>query len=124
MRARGEIVPEVHGVEKELDPHITPEQQYVSEGATLKGAKPKSTIKTLMNDSPHKKGLEMKIDPVKVTQSKDITELTSKSPKPHARTPHSSPHVGLIQPKPFSVGTRQKGDNNEESEEKMNQTLI
>ena len=30
IKASGETVPEVHGVDKELDPHITPEQQYVS----------------------------------------------------------------------------------------------
>ena len=30
VKASGETVPEVHGVDKELDPHIMPEQQYVS----------------------------------------------------------------------------------------------
>ena len=34
VKASGEIVPEVHGVDKELDPHITPEQQYVSKVTT------------------------------------------------------------------------------------------
>ena len=81
VKARGEMVPEVHGVDKELDPHIMPEQQYVSKGATPKGAKPKSTIKTPVKDSPHKVGLETKIDLVKVTQSKDITEIPSKNPR-------------------------------------------
>ena len=45
VKASGETVPEVHGVDKELDPHITPEQQYVSKGVMPKGAKPK-TMKT------------------------------------------------------------------------------
>ena len=114
MKARGETVPQVHGMDKELDPHIMPEQQFVSKGATLKGAKPNSTIKTPVKESPHKVGLDTKIDPVKVTLSKDITELPSKSPKLCARTPYSSPYISLIQPKPFSAGTRQKGNSNEE----------
>ena len=46
MKARGEMVPEVHGIDKELDPHIMPEQQYASKGMTPKGAKPKSILKT------------------------------------------------------------------------------
>ena len=43
VKASGETVPEVHGVDKELDPHIMPEQQYVSKvvTATPKGARPK-----------------------------------------------------------------------------------
>ena len=41
VKASGETVPEVHSVDKELDPHITPEQQYVSKVVTPKGAKPK-----------------------------------------------------------------------------------
>ena len=102
---RDETVPEVHGIDKELDPHIMPEQQYVSKGTTLKGVKPKNTIKTPMKDSPHKEGLETKIDPVRVTQSKDHTQIASKSPKLGHRTPYSSPCVSLIQPKPFCVGT-------------------
>ena len=55
VKASGETVPEVHGVDKELDPHITPEQQYVSKvaAATPKGARPK-TIKTPVRDSPNK----------------------------------------------------------------------
>ena len=112
------MVPEVHGVGKELDPHIMPEQQYVRKGATPKGAKPKSTIKTPIKDSPHKTGLETNIDPMKVTQSTDKAEIASKSPKLHPRTPYSSPRISLIQPKSFSVGTRQKGDSNEESVDK------
>ena len=68
VKASGEMVPEVHGVDKELDPHITPEQQYVSKVVTPKGAKPKSTMRTPVRDSPHKTGLETTIDLVKVTQ--------------------------------------------------------
>ena len=45
VKATGETVPEVHGVDKELDPHLMPEQQYVSKVTTSKGAKPK-TMKT------------------------------------------------------------------------------
>ena len=47
MKARGEMVPEVHGIEKELDPHIKPEQQYLGRDTTPKGVKPKSTLKLL-----------------------------------------------------------------------------
>ena len=117
-KASGETVPEVHGVDKELDPHITPEQQYVSKVVTPKCAKPKSTIKTPMRNSPHKTGLETTIDPVKVTQLKDKAEMPSKSPKPCQRMPYSSPQASLIQPKLYSVGARQKGNSNGESVEK------
>ena len=75
VKASGETVPEVHGVDKELDPHITPEQQYVSKVAaeTPKGARPK-ILKTPVRDSPHKIGLECKSDPVR-------RDKASKSPK-------------------------------------------
>ena len=109
MKARGEMVPEVHCIDEELEPHITLEQHYVSKGGTAKGAKPKSTIKTPVKDSPHKEGLKTKIDPVRITQSKDNTEIDSKSPRPHPRIPYSSPRTSLIQPKSFSTGTQQKG---------------
>ena len=36
VKASGKTVPEVHGVDKELDPHIMPEQQYVSKATTQK----------------------------------------------------------------------------------------
>ena len=64
VKASGEIVPEVHGVDKELDPHITPEQQYVSKvaAATPKGARPK-TIKTPVRDSPNKLSTDIRSDP-------------------------------------------------------------
>ena len=105
VKASGETVPEVHGVDKELDLYITPEQQYVSKVVMPKGAKPKSTIKTPVRDSPHKTGLETTIDLVKVTQLKDKAEIASKSPKLHQRIPYSSPRGSLIQPKSFSVET-------------------
>ena len=62
--------------------------------------------------------METTIDPVKVTQLKDKVEIPSKSPKLHQRMPYSSPQGSLIQPKSYSVGTRQKGDSNGESIEK------
>ena len=40
VKASGETLPEVHGVDKELDPHVMPEQQYVSKVATPTGARP------------------------------------------------------------------------------------
>ena len=105
VKARGETVSEVHGIEKELDPHIMPEQQYVSINATLKGAKPKSILKTPMKDFPHKEGLETKIYPERIIQPNDNTEIASKSPNQRPRrTPQRSSHPSLIQPKSFSVG--------------------
>ena len=44
MKARGEMVLEVHGIEKELDPHINLEQQYLGKNTTLRSVKPKSTL--------------------------------------------------------------------------------
>ena len=60
---------------------------------TLKGAKPKSVIKTPVKDFSHKVGLETMIDLVKVMLLKDKAEIASKSPKPCHRTPYSSPRV-------------------------------
>ena len=71
LKARGEMVPEVHGIEKDLDPHMKPEQQYISKGMTLKGAKPKRTLKPPVKDSTHKEELEAKIDRVRITQTKN-----------------------------------------------------
>ena len=118
MKARGETVPEVYGIDKELDPHIKLEQQYVSKGVTPKGVKPKSTLKTPVKNCTHKEGLDGKIDPVRITQSKDNIDIASKSPNwcPR-RTPHRSPYTSLIQPKPISIGAHQKGNNNGESVE-------
>ena len=53
VKASGESVPEVHGVDKELDLHITPQQQYVSKVTMPKCAKPKSTMKTPMYETLH-----------------------------------------------------------------------
>ena len=55
VKASCETVPEVHGVDKELDPHVMPEQQYVSKAliATPKGARPK-VLKTPVRDFPNK----------------------------------------------------------------------
>ena len=60
LRARDKMVPEVHSVEKELDPHMKPEQQYSSEGVT-----PKKTVKTPKQGSTCREGLRSKIDPSK-----------------------------------------------------------
>ena len=119
VKASGETVPEVHGVDKELDPHITPEQQYVSKvvAATPKGARPK-ILKTPVRDSPHKTGSEMKSDPGRTTRLPDKAEIARKSPKTHERMPYKSPRVSLVQPRSIRVGTPQKGDSNGESVEK------
>ena len=81
VKASGESVPEVHGVAKELDPHIMPEQQYMSKVAAMtpKGARPK-ILKTQVRDSPHKIGSEIKSDPVRPTQSADKAEIARKTP--------------------------------------------
>ena len=104
VKASSETVPEVHGVDKELDPHIMPEQQYVSKVAMPKCARPK-TMKTPMRDSPHKTRSETKSDSMRTTQLTDKAEIASKSPKPHQRMPYSSPKVRSVLPKPFCVGT-------------------
>ena len=75
VKARGETVPEVHGVEKELDPHVKPEKQYLS-----KRAMPKKTVKTPTQGSIPKEVLRRKIDPVRVTPSKVTTDMSGKSP--------------------------------------------
>ena len=36
LKAKGETVPKVHGVDKELDPHRQPEQQYLGKGVIPK----------------------------------------------------------------------------------------
>ena len=59
-----------------------------------------------MKDSTHKG----KIDPVKITQSKDNTDIGSKSPKQcPRRTPQRSAYPGIMKPKPISIGAHQKG---------------
>ena len=91
VKASGETVPEVHGVDKELNPHITPEQQYVSKVATAtpKGAKP-NILKTPVRESPCKTGLDSKSGPVKTPQLTDKAEVASKSPK-CLRMPYKRP---------------------------------
>ena len=117
VKASGEIVPEVHGVDKELDPHITPEQQYVSKvaAATPKGARPK-TIKTPIRDSPNTSRTDIRSDPrVMDTQN---SQIDRQSPQTHKQMPYKSPRIGLVQPRSIRVGTPQKGDSNGESVEK------
>ena len=70
MKAKGESVPEVHGVGKELDPHLKPEQQYVSKGVSSKCVTPKKTVKTPKQGSTPKEGLNEKINPVMVLLQK------------------------------------------------------
>ena len=76
VKASGETVPAVHGVDKELDPHIMPEQQYVRKvaRATPKGARPK-ILETPGRGSPHKIGPEINSDPVRMTHSADKAEI-------------------------------------------------
>ena len=119
VKASGETVPEVHGVDKELDPHVMPEQQYVSKVAAVmpKGARPK-ILKTPVRDSPHKIGSDIKSDPVRTTQLADKAEIARKSPNTHANIPGRNPRVSLVQPKSIYVGTPQKGDSNGDSIDK------
>ena len=98
VKASGERVPEVHGADKELDPHIMPEQQYVSKVQTPKGVRPKM-LKTPVRDSPHSTESEMKSDPVSTTRLPDKT--TRESPKMHEKLPYKSPRVRLVQPRPL-----------------------
>ena len=49
-------MPEVHGVDKELDPHMKPEQQYSSKGAT-----PKKTLHASKQGSISKECLKAKL---------------------------------------------------------------
>ena len=90
VKASGETVPEVHGVDKELDPHIMPKQQYIN-----KGARPK-TVKTPVSNSPHK--TRIVCDPERTPKVMDIAETASKSPMMYEKMPCKSPRVGLVQP--------------------------
>ena len=122
IKASGETVPEVHGVDKELDPHITPEQQYVSKeaAATPKGARPK-TIKTPIRDSANKSRTDIRSNTrVMHTQNGQIDR---QSPQNHKQMPYKSPKIGLVQPRSIHVGTPQKGDSNGESVEKSDVDL-
>ena len=108
VKASGETVPEVHGADKELDPHITPEQQYVSKVQTPKGARPK-ILKTPIRDSPCNTESEMKSDPVRTPKLTDTARIARESPKMHEKLPYKSPRVRLVQPRTFCIGTRKKG---------------
>ena len=114
-------------MDKELDPHITPEQQYVSKVATAtpKGARPKA-IKTPVRDSPNKLRTDIRSDPVRSTRvmDKQNVEIARQSPQAYKqRMPYKSPKVGLVQPKSIHVGTPQKGDSNGESVEESDVDL-
>ena len=91
-------------MDKELDPHITPEQQYMSKATPPRGAQPK-ILKTPVRGSPHKIGSEMKSGLVQPTQVTDKAEIASKGPKTKQRVPYKSPRVSLVQPKPFHIET-------------------
>ena len=115
VKASGKKVPEVHGADKELDPHIMPEQQYVSKEQTPKGARPK-ILKNPIRDSPCNIESEMRSDPVRSTRFPD--KIASKSPKMYEKLPYKSPRVRLVQSRTFHTETPQKGDSNGESVEK------
>ena len=72
VKASGETTPEVHGVDKELDPHITPEQQYVSKVAAAppKGSRPK-IMKTPISETPNEMRTDITSDPVRSTRVMD-----------------------------------------------------
>ena len=112
VKASGEKVPEVHGVEKELDPHIMPEQQYVSKEQTPKGARPK-ILKTPVRESSRNVQVEKEEDPVRIPSIHD--KIARDGPKTYEKIPHKSPKVRLMQPRTFRAKTPQKGDSNGES---------
>ena len=106
VKASGEIVPEFHGVDKELDPHITPEQQYVSKEQTPKGVRPK-ILKTPVRESSCNIMLENENDPVRFPGVHDKTARDG--PRTYEKIPNKSPRVRLIQPRTFCAKTPQKG---------------
>ena len=122
VKSSGETVPEVHGVDKELDPHIMPEQQYVSKvmTGTPQGARPK-TVKTPIRDSLNKQRTDIKSDP----RVMDIQngQIDRQSPQTHKQMPYKSPRIGLVQARSIHVETPQKGDSNGESVEKSDVDL-
>ena len=77
VKASGETVPEVHGVDKELDIHIMPEQQYISKEQTPKGARPK-ILKTPVRDSPHNIESEMENNPVRTPKLTDTARTAQR----------------------------------------------
>ena len=54
LKARDETVPEVHGVNKELDLHKQPEQQYAGQGAIPKRGSLKGNSKNPVRKPPHR----------------------------------------------------------------------
>ena len=120
VKASGETVPEVHGVDKELDPHVTPEQQYVSKANTPKGARPK-VFKTSIREASRNIQLEKETDTVRFPGEHD--KIARDSPKGYENQPHKSPRVRLVQPRTFRDKTPQKGDSNGESIEESDVDL-
>ena len=58
------------GLEKELDPHMKPEQQYSSKGVTAQ----ENSKYSPKQGSTSKEGLRSKIDPVRVTPSEKLPQ--------------------------------------------------
>ena len=85
VKASGETVPKVHGVDKELDPHIMPEQQYVSKEQTPKGMRPK-TLKTPVRESACNVDSEKERNPVWTPT--DTARTARDSPKTYEKVPH------------------------------------
>ena len=112
VKASGETVPEVHGVDKELDPHVMPEQQYVSKENMPKGARPK-VFRTPDRESAHTE--ESERNSVRIPKLTDTAKTAKDSPMAYVKIPHKSPKVRLIQPRTFRAKTPQKGDSNGES---------
>ena len=114
VKASGETVPEVHGVDKELDPHITQEQQYVSKEQTPKGARPK-ILKTPVRESSCNIESEKERNPVRTPKLTDPARAVRNNPKTYEKMPHKSPRDRLIWPRTFRAETPQKGDSNGQS---------
>ena len=110
MKARGETVPKVHSVNKELDPHRQPEQQYLSKVAIPKKnvSSPKSVTKEVsqpVRDAPPNIPTD--------NSGKDLVEGVRVVPR---RRPQSC----VLLPRPVGIGACEKGDMNGESVESEN----
>ena len=113
MKAWGEMMLEVHGIEKELDPHMKPEQQYLSKGVT-----PKKIVKMPEPGSTSKEGCRRQIDTQSITPPKGTTKMGEKGlTESPTRTLQRSPQPRALLPMPINLRTCQKGDNNGESVE-------
>ena len=127
-------MPEVQGVEKELGPHLQPEQQYVSKG--VKSMMPKSTtpkrttpkrvlrvtLKRVDEDSlqetKHKEKPQNNIDNVNEVLLPD-TRQVSRTPADHdCGTPLRSPKPQVKFTTPTIMNTRQREKINGDSAEK------